>query len=139
MLMLISCQSRLTEIYTSVFDATQACLNHSLRTEIGTNWALVLPRLQMGSVAKPSILVDATTPLVSRADASVYMLMLVMVSAQLWGQVAEAMRGARDGSTGPEGGRGLLTETVWDGVMGRVEGMVQRIEATKGMLQRYSP
>lgn len=60
LLMVVSCHSRLAEIYEKVFAMMQACILHSLAPSKGTEWAVVLPPIEIGSFkAEP---VHGTSP-----------------------------------------------------------------------------
>lgn len=137
LLMVFSCHTRVTEMYAAIFEKTHVCIERQLPPRTDSNWAVILPRLQMGSIATPPRRVDARAPLASKADASLYILMFAMLSGQLWEQVADAMRGLRENvkRMGDVEG-GLVTARTWDAVMGRIEGMVSTIEETKRLLQR---
>ncbi|KAF2811009.1 uncharacterized protein BDZ99DRAFT_570284 [Mytilinidion resinicola] len=133
LLLLSSSLTRLATIYASIFEKIYLCLEHSATPVIGRDWAIILPRISVGSIASPPVRVDNDTPLVSKTESSLYMLVFTMLAGQLWGQVGEGM-GLGDGA---KDGRGLM-DVMWDSVRERVEGMVRMVEDTKGLLQRYS-
>ncbi|KAF2488577.1 hypothetical protein BU16DRAFT_623328 [Lophium mytilinum] len=140
LLLLSSSLTRLTTIYASIFEKIHLCLKHSAVPVIGRDWAIVLPRLSVGSIASPPVRVDNATPLVSKTESSLYMLVFTMLAGQLWGQVGEGMglgEGRRDGDRETREGSGLL-DVLWDSVREKVDGMVRMVEETKGLLQRYS-
>lgn len=134
--MIISCHCRLTEIYTSLFQMMQACIEHSLAPRKGNDWAIILPELQVGSIASPPVHVDINTP-VSPSTSSMYMLIITMLSSQLWERLADAM-GVGDCITLGTDSRSLLTDAVWNAVMDKNSHMSQTIENTRLLLQRYS-
>jgi hypothetical protein len=152
MLMIMSCHCRLTEIYLSIFQMMQACIEYSVAPQKEKNWAIVLPRLQVGSHAAPPMQVDANTSL-SSTTSSMYMVMITMLSSQLCEKLADMMRvGDEEISGGGRGihlrgqgvGRGdegpvspsqyLFMTTVTD----RTDRLRSTIDATKHLLQRFS-
>jgi hypothetical protein len=134
MFMVISCHCRLTEFYAFIFDKMQACIEHSLVPRRDKYWAIILPQVQVGSIASPSVQVDIDTP-VSSATSSMYMLMITMLSSKLWGQLADEMR-VGGGISLRMGSTSVLTETVWDNVTDKNNRMLQTIDNTKLLLQR---
>jgi hypothetical protein len=137
-LMIVSCHCRLAEIYLSLFQMMQACIEYSLAPRLGKDWAVILPQLQVGSLAAPSLRVDINTPL-SSAKSSMYMVMITMFSSQLWEQLADVMKaggGARTDSAA--GSRSTSVDTVWDSMTDKIEGLSRTIDATKHLLQRCS-
>jgi len=136
--MVVSCHCRLTEIYVSIFQMIQACINFSLVPQLDKDWAIILPHLQIGSLTSPPVHVDVNTPL-SPATSSIYMLMVTMLSSQLWEKLAIMMRGRRDVLTGSaSASQCALADTMWDTVTDRTERLSQTIDSTKHLLQRYS-
>ena len=136
--MVASCHCRLTEIYISLFRMMQACIEHVLAPRMDKDWAVVLPQLQVGSVASPSVHVDIDTPLPS-GTSSMYMLMVTMLSSRLCGQLADAMRVGNDVPTSPIlGSRYVLADTVWDTVRDGTDRLLRIIEATKHLLRQHS-
>ena len=152
-LMLMSCHCRLTEIYLSIFQMMQACIEYSFPPQVEDTWTVVLPQLQMGSHAAPPIQVDANTSL-SRVTASMYMLMITMFSSQLCARVADVMGAAgNQGSYGrkrtthlqdlEEGGRlggaGSSSRSLFEAtVEERTIRLEQVIKNTKIAAQRFS-
>jgi hypothetical protein len=134
--MIMSCHGRLTEIYGSLFQMMHACIEHSLAPRGGKDWAVILPQLQVGSIASPPVHVDINNP-VSPSTSSMYMLMIAMLSSQLWEQLADTLR-ADDGSPVGRGSASALTDTIWNAMMDRNENMSRTIESTRHLLQRYS-
>jgi hypothetical protein len=134
MFMIISCHCRLTEFYLFIFEKMQACIEHSLAPRRDKDWAIILPQLQVGSIASSSVQVDIDSP-VSSATSSMYMLMITMLSSKLWGQLADAMRVGDCISVGV-GSTAVLTDTVWDSVTNKNKRMLQTFDNTRCLLQR---
>jgi hypothetical protein len=138
MLMVVSCHCRLAEIYLSLFQMMQACIEYSLAPRLGNDWVVILPQLQVGSLAAPSVKVDINTPL-SSAKSSMYMVMITMFSSQLWEQLADVMKAGGGAQTDSAAcSMSTLMGTVWDSMTNKTEGLSRTIDATKHMLQRYS-
>jgi len=138
MLMVVSCHCRLAEIYLSLFQMMQACIEYSLAPRLGNDWAVILPQLQVGSLAAPSVKVDINTPL-SPAKSSMYMGMITMFSSQLWEQLADVMKAGGGAQTdSAASSMSTLMGTVWDSMTDKTEGLSRTIDATKHMLQRCS-
>jgi hypothetical protein len=137
-LIIVSCHCRLAEIYLSLFQMMQACIEYSLAPRLGNDWAVILPQLQVGSLAAPSVKVDINTPL-SSAKSSMYMIMITMFSSQLWEQLADVMKAGGGAQTdSAAASRSTLADTVWDSMTDKTEGLSRTIDATKHMLQRCS-
>jgi hypothetical protein len=137
MFRIIACHCRLTEIYVSLFKMMHACIEHSLAPRRDKDWAIILPQLQVGSIiASPPVLVDTDTP-VSSTTSSTYMLMITMVSSQVWEQLADKMRLDHDISM-RMGSNSILTEAVWGKVTDRNDCMFQTINKTRHLLQQRS-
>jgi hypothetical protein len=134
MFMVISCHCRLIEFYAFIFEKIQACIEHSLAPRRDKDWAIMLPQLQLGSIAWPPVHVDIDTP-VSSATSSMYMLMITMLSSKLWGQLDEKMR-VGDCISVRMGWTAVLTKTVWDNVTDKNMRMLQTIDNTKCLFQR---
>ena len=81
-LTVVACHCRLTEIYISIFQMMQSCLQFKLVPRPDENWAVVLPQLQIGPLASPPVQFDINT-LLSSASASMYMLVITTPSSQL--------------------------------------------------------
>lgn len=139
MFMVVSCHCRLTEIYVSIFQMMQACIEHSLVPQMGKDWAIILPQLQIGSVTSPPVQVDVNTPLLSATTSSMYMLMITMLSSQLWEQLANVIRVGGDipTSSAPVS-QSALADMMWEAVTDRTNRLSQTIDATKHLLRRYS-
>lgn len=138
MFMVVSCHFRLTQIYLSIFQMMQTCIQHSLVPQMGKDWAIILPRLQVGSLASPPVHVDVNTPL-SSAMGSMYMLMITMLSSQLWEQIADVVRAGLNGPMDSASASGYtLAHTMWDTVTDGTDRLSQTIDATKHLLRRHS-
>jgi hypothetical protein len=136
MFMIISCHCRLTELYGFLFERMQVCIEHSRVPRKDKHWAIILPQLQVGSLASPPVHVDVDNP-VSSTTSSMYMLMITMISSRLWGQLAHEMRFG-DGIPLKTGLTSVLTETVWNNVTDKNTRMLETIENTKSLLRRHS-
>ena len=133
---IMSCHSRLTEIYASLFYMMHACIEHSLAPRRDKDWAVLLPQLQVGSeVGALPVLVNIDHP-ASPSTSSMYMWLITMLSSQLWEQLADTLRFANSGGSRSEGS--VLTDTVWNTIAERSDSMLETIERTKQTLQRPS-
>jgi hypothetical protein len=140
MFMVVSCHCRITELYSSVFELMQACIEHKLPPRIDKHWAVILPNLQFGSVTTPPVQVDIDSPL-SPSNSSMYMLMFTMLSSQLWEQLVEVMRAGCAGEVSTSPGslsRSTLVDTMWDRVTEKNNDLSRIIDSTRHLLQRYS-
>lgn len=141
MYMVTSCHCRLTGIYTSIFEGIEACIKHSIRPQTSSSWAIVLPQLQVSSLALPLVQVDDKTPPTS-ATSTMYIMMVTMLSSQLWEKMAGIIR---------SGGRYLNmdngTETsapgifssgaagpAWNLVMDKTTKLTESIASVQGLL-----
>jgi hypothetical protein len=137
--MVFACHSRLMEIYTSIFHMMQACIEHSLAPQLGQDWAVVLPRLEVGSLSSPPVRVDANTPLKSATATSMYMLIITMLSSQLWEKLKDLMRAGSGASTASTSElRSTLKETMWSTMIERTDRLLQTMEATNHLLNWHS-
>ena len=142
-LMVMSCHCRLTDIYLSIFHMMQVCMEHSFPPQVEDDWTVVLPKLQVGSHAAPSMQVDAKSSL-SRSTSSMYMLMITMLSSQLCEKIAGVMgvKGERDFRLGSSQRREVPEVSEFDLLKARVKERTGRLErtisATQGLLQRFS-
>lgn len=135
MFMIVSYHCRLVEIYGSLFQMVQACIQHSLAPHKDKDWAVILPRLQVGSVVSPPVQVDIYTPL-PPATASMYMLMITMVSSQLWQQLAGIIRNEGNLSVVSTSAPSCsMSESMCVVVTDKTECLLQSINATKILLQ----
>ena len=136
--MAVSCHCRLIEIYVSIFQMMQACIEHSLVPQMGKDWAITLPQLQVGCLTSPPVRVDVNTPL-SPATESMYMLMITMLSSQLWEQLADVVRAGVNGPIDSASASGYaLAHTIWDTVTEKTDRLSQTIDTTKHVLRRHS-
>lgn len=134
LLLLASCHSHLINIFDSVFQRIQGCLKQSLRPHPGRDWAVVLPKLQIGTVEMPSVRIDVNTPIPPTATTAMYMFMITMFSSQLWEQLAGVVGKKTDGLNSSV----TLKDMVWDTVVDRTAGMLGTINDTKLLLQQHS-
>lgn len=89
--MILSCYCHLTDIYVSIFQKMQACVNYPKSPMIDQDNVVVLPRLQVSLCKPPAIHVDSDTSMPS-STTSVYMLTTTMVSITIYNQLVEVMR-----------------------------------------------
>lgn len=134
LLLLMSCYSRLTEIYVAIFHMMQACIEHSAAPQREKDWAIILPRLQVASHVTPPLQVDGNMSL-SKATSSMYMVMITMLSSELCDQVADMMQAGdgdiRAGFTEIQSPSRCLFETT---VTDRTDRLRSTIDATKQLL-----
>ncbi|KAI3332431.1 hypothetical protein HD806DRAFT_480521 [Xylariaceae sp. AK1471] len=141
--MFLSCHSRLTEIYESIFQAIQRCLEGSYVTSHSTA-GIILPQLQVGGfggISSPALRVDFDGPRLPPATVSMYLVLVTTLSSQLWAQVGEAIR--RNGNTGVDSmskqapaARLEVTGLLWDIAITRTHNMSQTMETVQRLLQR---
>ncbi|TPX12343.1 uncharacterized protein E0L32_006990 [Thyridium curvatum] len=91
-LLLASCHSRLLQLYSGVIQRMQMCIEHSLRPGSGSDWKVILPKVQVGSLSLPPLQVDQASPAPSKATSSMYMVMITTLSTQLWERVGLLLR-----------------------------------------------
>ncbi|PGH06271.1 hypothetical protein GX51_02468 [Blastomyces parvus] len=135
MLMILSCHSRLIEIYSTALRMIRGCVRHALVPRAERDWGVVLPRLQVGGceVAPPLYIDMDTRP--SRAMARVYLHMVLLVSWKLWGQLAEtAMTERQNQSPSRSNASGALADSLWNSFMDRTASLIQVIDAIKNSL-----
>ncbi|KAH8654419.1 hypothetical protein BGZ60DRAFT_532792 [Tricladium varicosporioides] len=134
LLMVVSCHSHLIEMYSTVFEMIQSCIEHSLVPRMGENWVVVLPRLQVGSLATPPIQVDVRNQLPA-TKSSMYILMILMLSSQLWEQLANLISAGRDvAPVSTSKPHRTFQDTMWDVLTDRTNSLFQAINATRNML-----
>ena len=163
LLMIMSCHYRLTDMYISIFQMMQACLKFpvtpSRDNDKDNAWAIVLPQYQVGSFAIPSVHVDADgtspSPPLSSSTASMYMVMITMLSSQLcetlagmmrMGDVGQNVGGGGGGGGGDRGGNSPLRGRKGVGdrpffmatITDRTNRLRRTIDTTKQLLQRSS-
>lgn len=134
LLLLASCHSHLVSIFDSVFQRIQGCLKQSLRPHPGRDWAVVLPKLQIGTVEIPSVRIDVNTPVPHPATTAMYIFMVTMLSSQLW----EKLTGVIGNTVNILGFSVTLKDTVWNAVIDKTAGMLGTINDTKLLLQQHS-
>ncbi|KAL3491025.1 hypothetical protein BJX62DRAFT_206030 [Aspergillus germanicus] len=128
-LMVGACHSRLTAIYTAIFSMMRRCLQHTGGPpRPRPDGSIILPTVQLGSLSSPSLYVDFENPL-SIGKAFMYMWMVAVFSGQLWGQLADVMRERHVAA-----GRSLVY-TLWKEMGERVDGLLETIDTTKGLLR----
>lgn len=136
MSMIFSCHCRLAETYGIIFQLIQACIQYSFGLQLNKDWAIILPKLQVGSLISPPVHVDASMPL-PWATMSIYMPMITLFSSQIWGQMAEIFKGDIDVrmGVGLEERTGLVN-MMWDTVMDRTNSLLKSIDATNCLLKQ---
>jgi len=136
MFMISSCHCRIIKIYESVFQMMQDCIAKSLRPHLGSDWAVILPRLQVGSIASSPVRVDIHTPIPSKASTEMYMLMITMLSSRLWEQIRDFIDTCSDAPMCSPASSSPLVEMMFGTMRERAESLLQTIEATKQMLKQ---
>ncbi|CAG9974874.1 unnamed protein product [Clonostachys byssicola] len=134
--MIMSCHSSLTETYGSILQMMQMCLEHSLIPQMGGNWLVILPRVQVGSIELPSLQVGDQTPVSSKATSSMYMMTVTMLFSRLWAQLASILRER----VGAESHTGIgkdssLVETMWITALNKTGQLIQTIDSISSQLQ----
>ena len=97
-LLILSCYCRVVDVHISVFEKIQACLQSRTKWALDENSSVELPRLQIGSYSstamnadvEPTTAVDKTS-FVPFSTASMYMMMIAMLSEDLHSQLREVM------------------------------------------------
>ncbi|KLJ07875.1 hypothetical protein EMPG_16657 [Blastomyces silverae] len=132
MLMVLSCHSRLVEIYSITLRMMRGCVRHASVPRTERDWGIVLPRLQVGGCeVSPPLYIDMDTR-PSRTMAPVYLHMVLMVSWKLWGQLAEiTMTERQNQSHSRSNPSGPLADSLWNSLMGRTASLIQVIDAIK--------
>lgn len=140
-LLIASCHAHLTEIYQSIIHMIQCCCQHTLVPEPDQQWAVVLPRLDIGSLRSDEVCVDANT-LLEPKMVEMYILMVLMGAGRLWGKMGELIResgvGGLMGFRESERERDGLVDVVWERVRERTARLVEMIDEVRGMLQGCS-
>ncbi|KAI1115377.1 hypothetical protein F5Y14DRAFT_135125 [Nemania sp. NC0429] len=139
MLLFLSCHCRLAKIYESIFEAMKRCIKGSPAAFPSTA-GILLPQLHvggLGGVSSPALCVDFSEPPLPRATISMYMALVTMMSAQLWTQMAEALRQRRvchessdQAHTTHLGG----AAPSWDVTMKRIDNMSRTISSVQRLL-----
>lgn len=137
MLIIISCHSQLTEIYTAIFKKIEGCIEHSRAPQTEISWALILPQLQVGVVTLPQLQVDEERPIPSKATSSMYTTMVALLLSQLWEQLADVMHteGESPFNVVPTP-KPSMVEKMWEAVMERSDHLIQSIDKTMCLLRQ---
>ncbi|GAW20182.1 hypothetical protein ANO14919_096790 [Xylariales sp. No.14919] len=134
-LLFLSCHCRLAEIYESLFQAIRRCIEGPHRTASHPPAGIILPQLQVGGfggVSRPALRVDFGGPRLPPATVSMYLVLTITLSSQLWTQVREAMLGGVR-SRAPEA-RLAIAGPTWDTAMERTDNLSRTIEAVQTLL-----
>ncbi|KAL7918407.1 hypothetical protein ACQKWADRAFT_304164 [Trichoderma austrokoningii] len=129
--LIFSCHCQLAEAYTSVLNMIQAYLDHTIAPPADTNWAVVLPRLQVGSVALPSLQVDNKHPVSSKATCRMYATSIITVTALLWTQMMGAVKAVATEDTNMYAS---AVAVMWDAMSRRSGEVMHRIELIGSLL-----
>ena len=135
--LMAACHWRLAEVYASVFEKMQACIQHSSAPRAGTGgWTVVLPRLQIASLPLPLAQVDDKTPMPSKATAAMYMMLVTALSSQLWEHMADVLQAGRGTPMMPSMSSSLssLAATTWDAVTCSTRRLIQTITTVQSLL-----
>lgn len=132
--LLFSCHSQLTEAYTSLLNMIRTCLEHSIAPIVGTGWAVILPKLQVGSVTLPSLQVDNKNPVSSKATSHMYMTSITTVTALLWTQMMNAVKGVATNQEDISSICGSTAAVMWDTMSRRTDEVIRRIERISSVL-----
>ncbi|KAL2852099.1 hypothetical protein BJY01DRAFT_100716 [Aspergillus pseudoustus] len=128
-LMVGSCHSRLMGIYTAIFSMIHLCIRHSRGPpRPRPDGAIILPNVQLGSLNCPPLRLDFETPMPVE-KVLMYISMVAVFSAQLWGQMAELVRERYLGH-----GRNSVAGAMWKEMGERMDGLLDTIDNTKGLL-----
>ncbi len=133
---IMSCHCQLTETYATIFQIMQMCTEHSRFPQTSKNWTVILPTLQVGSVALPPLQVDDKTPISSKSTSSMYRVAVTMLLSQLWPQLVEVMRqggGIRSDSASIP--RSSLVEVMWDTAIEKTDRLMQTIDLMVRLLK----
>lgn len=145
MYMLTSCHCRLTEVYASVFEQIQACVKHSAIPQTDYRWTVVLPRLQVSSLALPPVQLDEKSRIDSRATLTMYIMMVTMLSSQLWEKMADVMRsagrhvlvdseGTETPASAPASGISSAAGPAWRSAMEKTRKLTEDIASVQGLM-----
>ena len=140
-LLIISCHSRLIETYVSLFRMMHACLEFNVVPQLEEGAVIILPRLQVGSFAAPSIEVRTGT-MPSPGTTSMYMLIITILSTKLCEQLAEAMQmGPEKDRRGEERGNGAAASDsrrgMWNTMNVGTDRLSREIDVTQRLLQQF--
>ncbi|KAH8124612.1 hypothetical protein LI328DRAFT_166951 [Trichoderma asperelloides] len=134
MSLIFSCHCQLTEAYKSLLNMIRACIEHSIAPALDTGWAVILPRLQVGSVALPSLQVDNKNPVSSKATSHMYMTSITAVMALLWTQMMSAVKAVVTNQEDFLSIYGSTSAVMWDAMSRRTDEVMRRIELTSSLL-----
>ena len=139
-LLIMSCHSRLIETYVSLFRMMHACLEFNVVPQLEEGAVIILPRLQVGSFAAPSIEVRTGT-MPSPGTTSMYMLIITIFSTKLCEQLAEAMQmGQEKDGKGEERGNGPAASDsrrgMWNTMNVGTDRLSREIDVTRRLLQQ---
>lgn len=137
MSLFFACHTRLTEMYSSVFQMMQACIQHSQAPKLSKDWAIILPKLEVGSVTSPPLRVDIDSPMESLNTSAMYMLMIAMVSSQLWKILKNSMSEGSWAQFDPPSNPGTLTYMMRQTMVDRTDGLLRTIDSTQKMLHTF--
>lgn len=132
--LIFSCHCQLAEAYTSLLNMIRACLEHSIAPPTNTNWAVILPKLQVGSVALPSLQVDNKNPVSSKATSHMYMTSITTVTALLWTQMMSAVKAVTISQEDTLSRYGSTAAVLWDTMSRRTDEVMRRIELISSLL-----
>lgn len=132
--LIFSCHCQLAEAYTSLLNMIRACLEHSIAPPTNTNWAVILPKLQVGSVALPSLQVDNKNPVSSKATSHMYMTSITTVTALLWTQMMSAVKAVTANQKNTSSIYDSTAAVMWDAMSRRTNEVVRRIELVSSLL-----
>ncbi|KAL6898647.1 hypothetical protein GGI43DRAFT_408216 [Trichoderma evansii] len=132
--LIFSCHSQLTEAYTSLLNMIRNCVEHSIAPIAGTGWAVILPRLQVGSVALPSRQVDNKNPVSSKATSYMYMTSITTVTALLWTQMMSAVKTVATNQEDISSIYGPAVAVMWDTMSRRTDEVIRRTELISSLL-----
>lgn len=132
--LVFSCHCQLAEAYTSLLNMIRACLEHSIAPPTNTNWAVILPKLQVGSVALPSLQIDNKNPVSSKATSHMYMTSITTVTALLWTQMMSAVKAVTINQEDTLSRYGSTAAVMWDAMSRRTNEVVRKIELVSSLL-----
>ncbi|RSL51281.1 hypothetical protein CEP54_011509 [Fusarium duplospermum] len=130
MLLIASCNSQLVDAYVSIFDKTEACIEHARVPLRASSWVALLPKLQVGPVALSKVKVSDKSPVSSKSQSFMYIVLVVTLASQLWEQLVDVLR-ALDGSSSE------LT-AILDIIMGKTNSLMKKVKAIKDLVGRRS-
>ena len=90
LLLIMSCHSRLTDTFLSIFQMIRACIEHSAVPLMDEDAVVLLPRLHWGSLTAPQVIVSAKTRL-EPSTTRMYMFLVTSLSSQLHENLAEVL------------------------------------------------